>query len=60
MATICEDEADNLDLNFDKMRIYKLGYTTGRYVLRIDNDGGRGTAKIFYVLLEGVCCRKTP
>ena len=28
-ATICEDEADNLDLNLDKMRIYKLGYTTG-------------------------------
>ena len=37
-ATICEDEADNLDLNLDKMRIYKLGYTTGRYILRIDNE----------------------
>ncbi len=28
-GTICEDEADNIDQNPDKMRIYKNGYTKG-------------------------------
>ena len=60
MATICEDEADNLDLNFDKLRIYKLGYTTGRYVLRIDNDGGRVQLKFFTFCWKAFCCRTTP
>ena len=62
MATICEDEADDLDSDFgrDKMRIYKLGYTTGRYVLRIDRRCRQSTVKVLHVLLEGICCRKTP
>ena len=59
MATLCEDEADNLDLNFDKMRIYKLGYTTGRYVLRIDNDGGRVQLKFFTFCWKAFAARKT-
>ncbi len=60
MATICEDEADNLDLNFDKMRIYKLGYTTGRYVLRIDNDGGRIQLKFFTFCWKAFAAERLP
>ena len=37
-GTICEDEADNIDDDKDKMRIYKNGYTTGHAVLRTDTS----------------------
>jgi hypothetical protein len=60
MATLCEDEADNLDLNFDKMRIYKLGYTTGRYVLRIDNEGGRIQLKFFTFCWKAFAAERLP
>jgi len=60
MATLCEDEADNLDLNFDKMRIYKLGYTTGRYVSRIDNDGGRVQLKFFTFCWKAFAAERLP
>ena len=61
MATICEDEADNLDLNLrDKMRIYKLGYTTGRYVLRIDNDAGRVQLKFFTFCWKAFAAERLP
>lgn len=35
-GTICEDEADDLDEDRDRMRIYKNGYTTGYRVQRND------------------------
>jgi hypothetical protein len=38
LGTICEDEADNIDQDHDKMRIYKNGYTTGIPVFRIDTS----------------------
>jgi hypothetical protein len=40
-GTICEDEADDLDEDRDRMRIYKNGYTTGYRVQRNDepSDG---------------------
>ena len=62
MATICEDEADDLDSEFgrDKMRIYKLGYTTGRYVLRIDNDGGRVQLKFFTFCWKAFAAERLP
>jgi len=41
VGTICEDEADNIDDDRDKMRIYKNGYTTGNPVLRTDTSYGR-------------------
>ena len=40
-GTICEDEADNIDNDHDKMRIYKNGYITGRYIYRTDTSFGR-------------------
>ena len=62
MATICEDEADDLDSNFgrDKMRIYKLGYTTGRYVLRIDSDAGRVQLKFFTFCWKAFAAERLP
>jgi hypothetical protein len=41
LGTICEDEADNIDEDTEKMRIYKNGYTTGSPVLRTDTSYGR-------------------
>ena len=40
-GTICEDEADNIDEDTEKMRIDKNGYTTGYPVLRTDTSSGR-------------------
>jgi hypothetical protein len=45
MGTICEDEADDMDEDREKMRIYKNGYTTGYPVLRIDTSFGRKQLK---------------
>ncbi len=41
VGTLCEDEADDIDEDRDKMRIYKNGYTTGNPVLRTDTSHGR-------------------
>lgn len=38
-GTLCEDEAEELDNEKDKMRIYKAGYTTGTRVPRNDKEG---------------------
>ena len=38
---ILEDEADNIDRNDEKMRIYKVGYKSGTKVSRIDTSFGR-------------------
>ncbi|HJS81987.1 MAG TPA: hypothetical protein VJ742_04045, partial [Nitrososphaera sp.] len=40
-GTLCEDEADSIDEDREKMRIYKQGYTTGFPVLRTDTSYGR-------------------
>jgi hypothetical protein len=42
IGTICEDEADNIDQDFERMKVYKNGYTTGKPYHRIDTSfGGR-------------------
>lgn len=38
---ILEDEADNIDSNFEKMKIYKVGYNAGKKVSRMDLSFGR-------------------
>src|SRR6266487_846317 len=38
---MCEDEADNIDEDREKMRIYKDGFTTSIPVLRTDTSFGR-------------------
>lgn len=45
IGTICEDEADNIDLDSEKMKIYKNGYTTGRPTSKIDTSYGRKQLK---------------
>jgi hypothetical protein len=47
IGTLCEDEADNLDEDREKMRIYKSGYTTGIPVLRTDT--GTGGLQLYFV-----------
>ncbi len=51
-GTICEDEADDLDEDRDRMRIYKNGYTTGYRVQRNDEPtngiGGQQNAYCTY------------
>ena len=48
IGTICEDEANDLDANEDKMRFYKNGYTTGKPVIRNDDtEFGRNPQKFF-------------
>ena len=39
-GTICEDEADKMDEDIEKMKIYKNGYTKGVRVRRNDKEGG--------------------
>jgi hypothetical protein len=39
-GTICEDEADNIDRDTDKMRTYKSGYQSGKSVARTDLPQG--------------------
>ncbi len=43
IGTICEDEADDIDEDREKMKIYKNGYTAGIKVFRLDipQTGGR-------------------
>lgn len=38
---ILEDEADNIDNNLEKMKIYKVGYNAGKKVSRMDLTFGR-------------------
>jgi hypothetical protein len=45
IGTICEDEADNIDLDPEKMKIYKNGYTTGRPTTKTDTSYGRKQLK---------------
>ena len=42
VGTICEDEADTIDEDRQKMRIYKNGYITGRPVTKIDTNSPNG------------------
>lgn len=39
IGTICEDEANDLDQNEDKMKFYKNGYTKNHPVFRQDENG---------------------
>lgn len=41
IGTICEDEADSIDEDNEKMKIYKNGYTTGRPTTKTDTTYGR-------------------
>lgn len=59
-ATICEDEADNIDENQEKMRIYKNGYTVGFPVLRTDTAYGRKQFKFNTFCLKAFAAERLP
>jgi len=59
-GTICEDEADDIDDDKDKMRIYKNGYTTGYPVLRTDTTYGRKQYRFHTFCFKAFAAERTP
>jgi hypothetical protein len=60
IGTICEDEADNIDQDFDKMRVYKNGYTTGIPYHRTDTTVGRQQLKFNTFCFKAFAAEKLP
>jgi hypothetical protein len=60
LGTICEDEADDIDEDYDKMRVYKNGYITGRPVLRTDTSTGRRQLKLNTFCFKAFAAEKLP
>jgi hypothetical protein len=59
-GTICEDEADNIDENPDKMRIYKNGYSSGFPVYRTDTTYGRKQYRFHTFCIKAFAAERTP
>jgi hypothetical protein len=59
-GTICEDEADDIDTNLEKMRIYKNGYTKGYPVARIDMSEGRKQKRYFTFCHKSFAAERLP
>jgi hypothetical protein len=59
-GTISEDEADNIDCNLDKMKIYKNGYTKGIPVLRTDTNNGRKQYRYYTYCFKAFAGEKLP
>ena len=59
-GTICEDEADNIDENTDKMRIYKNGYSSGFPVFRTDTTYGRKQYRLYTFCFKAFAAERTP
>jgi hypothetical protein len=59
-GTICEDEADDIDADRDKMRIYKNGYTTGFAVAKTDTTYGRKQYKFNTYCFKAFAAEKLP
>lgn len=61
IGTICEDEANDLDENEDKMRFYKNGYTTGKPIIRNDDsESGRIPQKFFTFGWKALAAERLP
>ena len=59
-GTLCEDEADNIDENTDKMRIYKNGYSSGFPVFRTDTTYGRKQFRFYTFCFKAFAAERTP
>ncbi len=59
-GTVCEDEADNIDENTDKMKIYKNGYNSGFPVFRTDITSGRKQFRYFTFCFKAFAAERTP
>ena len=61
IGTICEDEANDLGENEDKMRFYKNGYTTGKPIIRNDDtDSGTLPQKFFTFGWKALAAERLP
>jgi hypothetical protein len=60
LGTMCEDEADNIDQNTEKMRIYKNRYTKGFPVLRTDTSFGRRQLKLNTFCFKAFAAERRP
>ena len=60
LGTICEDEADNIDEDNEKMRIYKNGYTTGRPTTKTDTTYGRKQFKFNNFCFKAFAAERLP
>jgi Bifunctional DNA primase/polymerase, N-terminal/Primase C terminal 1 (PriCT-1) len=60
IGTICEDEADNIDEDHEKMKIYKDGYTTGRPTTKTDTTYGRKQFKYNNFCFKAFAAERLP
>jgi hypothetical protein len=60
IGTICEDEADNIDEDREKMKVHKNGYTTGKYYHRTDTSVGRQQLKFNTFCFKAFAAEKLP
>jgi hypothetical protein len=60
LGTICEDEADNIDEDRDKMKVYKNEYTTGRPYHRTDTSIGRQQNKFNTFCFKAFAAERLP
>jgi hypothetical protein len=60
MGTICEDEADNIEEDREKMKVYKNGYTTGFPYHRTDTSSGRQQLKFNTFSFKAFAAEKLP
>jgi hypothetical protein len=60
IGTICEDEADNIDEDKDKMKVHKNGYTTGIPYHRTDTSSGRQQLKFNTFSFKAFAAEKLP
>jgi hypothetical protein len=60
VGTICEDEADNIEEDREKMKVYKNGYTTGFPYHRTDTSSGRRQLKFNTFCFKAFAAEKLP
>jgi len=60
IGTICEDEADTIDNDLEKMKIYKNGYTTGSPVFRTDTSFGRKQHRMYTFCFKAFAGERLP
>ncbi len=60
IGTLCEDEADNIDTDNTKMKIYKNGYVSGFPVFRMDTTFGRKQYRFFTYCIKAFAAERTP
>jgi hypothetical protein len=60
ISTICEDEADNIDEDREKMKVYNNGYTVGKPYHRIDTSVGRQQFKFNTYCFKAFAAEKLP